>query len=374
MNNKRVIAIILFLVLLGFMAWFFSNVLIYMFIALVLTVLGTPLMKLLTKIKIGKWKFPTTLAAVITLLVIVASAFVIVFFAFPLLINEFQTLLAFDPEMVAINFDDWFAHTELWLKDHGILQRSDNLSVILMTYANSVLQDFSITNLFSSAISMMSALFIGTFAVLFMLFFSLKDNQIFFKMIRKVIPTSYRENYDHILEETKSQVTRYFTGVFCEMIIIGCLEGVICHFLGVPHAALIGFFGGLLNIIPYVGPLIAIILGIIISVTSIITSVISSSAIIWVIVKVIGTFICCKLIDDTVLQPIIYGKSVQAHPLEIFIVILMAAHVGGVLGLILAVPAYSFLRIIVKELFGAYYTENNPEAIEEPITTEKEQL
>lgn len=372
MNNKRVIAIILFLVLLGFMAWFFSNILIYMFIALVLTILGTPLMKLLTKIKIGKWKFPTTLAAVITLLIIIASAFLIVFLAFPLLINEFQSLISFNPELIAVNFNDFFAQTELWLKSHGILQSSDNLSVIIMTYTNSILQDFSIANLFSNALSTISAIFIGTFAVFFMLFFSLKDKHIFFKMIRKIIPTSYRENYDHILEATKSQVTRYFTGVFFEMIIIGCLEGLICHFLGVPHAALIGFFGGLLNIIPYIGPLIAIILGIIISVTSIITSVISSSTIIWLIVKVVGTFICCKLIDDTVLQPVIYGKSVQAHPLEIFIVILMAAHVGGIWGLILAVPAYSFLRIIVKELFGTYYTENSLSTTEETGSTHNE--
>ena len=73
------------------------------------------------------------------------------------------------------------------------------------------------------------------------------------------------------------------------------------------------------------------------------------------VIKVIIAFGITKLVDDFVLQPYIYGKSTQTHPLEIFIVILMAGYIGGVFGMIFAVPAYTLIRIVVKEFFGAYY-------------------
>ena len=81
------------------------------------------------------------------------------------------------------------------------------------------------------------------------------------------------------------------------------------------------------------------------------------------IVKVISVFCVAKLIDDFVLQPYIYGKRTHTHPLEIFIVIMMAGYLGGVFAMIFAVPAYTLLRIVINEFFGAYFA--NPEESED---------
>ena len=377
MNDKRILAILLFLAFLGLMAWFFSDVLIYIFLALVLTILGRPLMRLLSKIKIKNWQFPNSLAAVLTIGVIIGVFFLLVLTLVPAVINDFQNLLSFDPDNLSATIGGWLKESEIWLKQKGILQRGDNLSTFVTSYVVNLLKDFSFANLFGNAMSVLSAIIIGALAVLFMTFFSLKDNRVFFKLVRKVIPVSYRPSYDRILNASIQQISRYFMGVVMEMIIIGILEGLFCYICGVPNALLIGFLGGLLNVIPYVGPLIGGALGIIIAGTNLLVAGIMGPVLWWTALKVVLVFVGCNLIDNFVLQPFIYGRSVQAHPLEIFIVILIGAHIGGVLGMILAVPAYSLLRIVVKELFGEYYGSEEPveeKPIQETPPAEPEEL
>ncbi|MBO4481800.1 MAG: AI-2E family transporter [Bacteroidales bacterium] len=377
MNDKSVLAILLFLAFLGLMAWFFSDVLIYVFLALVLTILGRPLMRLFAKIKIKNWQFPSALSAVLTMAVIIGVFALLVMTLIPAVISDFRDLLSFDPESLSATIGGWLKEAEIWLKQKGLLQSGDNLSEFVTSYLINLLKDFSFANLFGNAMSVLSAIIIGALAVLFMTFFSLSDNQVFFKLVRKVIPISYRPSYDRILSTSIHQISRYFMGVVMEMIIIGILEGLFCYICGVPNALIIGFLGGLLNVIPYVGPLIGGALGAIIAVTNLLVAGIVGPIIWWTILKVALVFVGCNLIDNFVLQPLIYGRSVQAHPLEIFIVILIGAQIGGVLGMILAVPAYTLLRIIIKELFGEYYGSEEPteeKPVQETVPEEPEKL
>ena len=70
--------------------------------------------------------------------------------------------------------------------------------------------------------------------------------------------------------------------------------------------------------------------------------------------QALSVFVVAQMIDNFVLQPTIFSKSVKAHPLEIFLVILSAGSLGGIVGMILAIPLYSFLRIVAKEFFNGY--------------------
>ena len=144
-----------------------------------------------------------------------------------------------------------------------------------------------------------------------------------------------------------------------EMCIVGLINGIACHLFGVPDAVLIGVLSGLLNIIPYVGPLISVFLNVIISCTSMIPMSPTSMDLLYNIMKVVAIFLSAQLIDNFILQPFIYGKSVHAHPIEIFIVIMAAAQIGGIIGMVFAVPVYSLLRIVFKEFFGQYFLDDN---------------
>jgi predicted PurR-regulated permease PerM len=216
----------------------------------------------------------------------------------------------------------------------------------------------SISNLAGNLFSFLGALFILVFAVIFLSFFALKDKEIFFKMVRRAIPVSFRDNYDRILAQSRVQVVRYFAGVFIDNIIVGVAIGLACYLVNIPNAILIGVLTGIFNIIPYIGPFIAMGLGLIISITSLLPTNPTVEILTLLFWKMTIIFAVIKAIDMFVLSPIIFGKSVQVHPVEIFIVILVAGYLGGITGMIFAVPAYSMIRIIVKEFFGNYYSDD----------------
>lgn len=357
-NSKRIILIFIVLVAFFAAAWYFMDIFIYMFIAVILSILGSPLVKLLMRIKIKKFSLPKSAAAALTLVVIVVILSFLFYLLFPLVAFEVQQLSKIDPQLFIGSVQDGLMQFENYLHQNGFVSKDFHLSELIMSQLSGIVSSINISSLFGNVLDIFSGAFICVFSVIFMTYFALKDNHIFWKMIKKMIPLSLRGNFDNILEETKSQLIRYFGGVLSEMALVGTLEGVFCYILGVPNAMLIGFIGGLLNIIPYVGPLMAGGIAALIGVTSTLGIDPSEAAISLVLFKVVGAFVLVKLLDDFIFQPVICGKSVNAHPLEIFVVILVSGRIGGILGMIFAVPAYTLVRIIVKEFFSQYFIAN----------------
>lgn len=359
-NLTRVISIICFIALFAFLAWYFFDIVIYMFLALVFTFVGAPLVKLLSKIKIKKRRMPRSLAAGVVLILLISLIGLFISLFIPIVVRELTVLASIDPALITSTFSEWLAKGDTLLKDYGILSKDENLAIMAVDYLRRFVAKLDLGNIFGGTVHLIATIFIGIFAVVFMTYFSLKDNRIFVNLIKRFIPLNFRGSFDRILSATKKQLVRYFSGVFMEMLIMGIIEGLLAFALGLPNPILIGFIGGLLNIIPYLGPWMGAVIAIILSITAIIPLEPTQMMFIMTTLKVIIIFVAANIIDNFVLQPTIYGKSVKAHPLEIFIVILCASKVGGVLGMILAVPVYSLVRIIVREYFGQYYYRSEP--------------
>jgi len=260
-----------------------------------------------------------------------------------------------DPALYTQALGNWLHQADFFLREHGFLSNNEHIGDILLIQMKSFIGSISISSVIGNIISFAGALLILLFSVIFLTFFALKDKEIFFKMVRSAIPVSFRENYDRILEQSKVQVVRYFYGVFLDNIIFGIAIGVACYFANIPNALLIGFLAGIFNIIPYIGPFIAMGLGLAISITSLLPHNPSAEILSLLFWKLAIIFAILKAVDAFVLTPIIFGKSMKIHPIEIFIIILLAGYIGGITAMIFAVPAYSMLRIIIKEFFGSYY-------------------
>jgi predicted PurR-regulated permease PerM len=357
MENSRnnLLAIMLGLAFILFLCWFFSDIVIYIFIAFVLSLLGSPLVKLLTKIHIGNWRFPSSLAAAITLILIIAVIGLLFYLLIPALVNEIKFLTTLDFASVGESIQDWLNQFDKPLRKYGVLTRRQHVTDLLNAEYAAFVQKIHMSSIVSGTASIVKSVFVALFSILFMTFFSLKDHTIFFSLVRSWLPNKYQNNFDNILDATGKQISSYFRGVMLEMFIVGFLEFLICAILGVPNALIIGAIGGLLNIIPYVGTLIAIILSIIVGITSLLP-VSPDMELVWsTVIRIAAAFAIAKAIDDFILQPFIYGRQTHSHPLEIFIVILMAGYLGGVFAMIFAVPAYTLLRIIVNEFFGSQF-------------------
>ena len=156
-----------------------------------------------------------------------------------------------------------------------------------------------------------------------------------------------------VIAESKNLLMRYFIGVFLEVLSVMSLIALGLWIFGIKNALLIGFFGGIMNIIPYLGPIIGSSIGIFLGITGTLAFG-SFNELLPVIFKLTGVFVIVNFIDNNILVPMIYSKSVKSHPLEIFMVIIMGGGLAGLPGMLLAVPVYTLLRVIAKEFFQQF--------------------
>jgi predicted PurR-regulated permease PerM len=294
------------------------------------------------------------------------------YFIIPFVIKELEIVSSIDPTLYANAIEKWLQEADAFLHHHGIIAANEHIGDMLVTQMKSLVGSISVSGLIQNIISFAGATFILVFSVIFLTYFALKDKEFFFKMVRRAIPVSFRDNYDRIVAQTRVQVVRYFAGVLLDMIILGAIIGIACYFAGVPNALLIGVLSGLFDIIPYIGPFIAMGIGLVLSITSLLPTDPTTAELSMLFWKMVIIFIAAKAIDNFILQPVILGKSVQAHPVEIYIVILVAGYVGGITGMIIAVPAYSIFRIVIKEFFGNYYLQDNKTEVQLPMNERKE--
>jgi len=143
-----------------------------------------------------------------------------------------------------------------------------------------------------------------------------------------------------VILETTFMMTLLTTGLY--------IIGIEFHL-----AVLVGMIGGALNIIPYIGPWIGAAIGVILITTANI-NLDFYTEIIPMILKILGIVAVAQLTDNVLFQPLIYSKSVKAHPLEIFIIIIVAGSMYGILGMMLAIPGYTVIRVIAREFLDEY--------------------
>lgn len=210
-----------------------------------------------------------------------------------------------------------------------------------------------IQNIFGSIIGFFGNMMIALMSILFIAFFFIREQGLFSNMISSVVPNAYEDRTIGAIDETSQMLIRYFIGIATQVTVITVLVATALGLLGIKNALLIGFFAALMNVIPYLGPIIGATFAIIITVSSNLDMSFYSE-LLPILLKVLAVFGGMQLLDNFILQPTIFGRSVKAHPLEIFIVVLMGAKLGGVLGMVLAIPAYTVIRVVAKVFLSEF--------------------
>ncbi|MEG1910460.1 MAG: AI-2E family transporter [Bacteroidales bacterium] len=343
--KKYSLWIVALLVLL-FCFYFFTDLIVYILIAFILSIVGRPMVLVMKKYL----KIPKALGSVFTLLLITGFLFCALRLILPLLLHQTDNLTSLNYQQLSANTYETFTQSRLWLATKGIVFSETEVENFIFEKAQYLLGKINIQNVLGATIGFVTSSFISLFSILFIAFFFLKDELLFRKMIFLFVPESLTEQVSQIIDSSQNLLTRYFVGLCIEVVSMMTLLTLGLWLLGVENALLYGCLGGLLNVIPYLGPVLGA------TVASIFASIGALSGGItpelgWLIVKVVSVFALANLVDNFVLQPLIYANSVKAHPLEIFFVVMMAATLGGVIGMIVAIPIYTLLRIIAKEMF-----------------------
>jgi predicted PurR-regulated permease PerM len=211
--------------------------------------------------------------------------------------------------------------------------------------------DFNFIPVFlNSLLGILSGFGMGLASVLFITFFFLKDRKLFFVGAKKLLPDAHEDKIINSFRKINHLLSRYFIGLIIQMAVLFTLYLITLLIFGVQNAFIIAFITALLNIIPYIGPVIATVLVIILTLLGNIGPETQGEMLSTTLYVIIGYSIA-QFIDNNVSSPLIFSNSVNSHPLEIFIVILISGFVFGVLGMIVAIPFYTVIKVIAKEFF-----------------------
>ncbi len=333
-----------------FLVWYFHIIVFYILTAAVLSLLGKPIVTLVERIKINKWTPPRWLAALIALLTLLFVILGLGWLLVPLIIEKIHFFALFDPaelneiiQAPAVEFEQWvnktFPLSNFSIKD------------VIMDKIAPLFNSGVLKNAVTGVTTFIVDSFIAMFSISFVTFFFLKEDKLFDEGVVTLFPKRYENNIRRAMSSSINLLVRYFIGILIESIIKFLVVGFSLYFLGMElsTALLIGMVTAVLNVIPYIGPLVGGVFAFIIAAMSPSIAGVTIGELIFEITVVLVVF---QLIDNIILQPYIYSSSVKAHPLEIFIVILMAGYIAGVVGMLLAIPAYTVLRVFAKEFFA----------------------
>jgi len=339
--------------LLGYLIYRFSYIIVWVLIAAMLSFVGQPLVRLFDKIHIRKLKMPRPLSALLTLLVIVlvGAGFVAVFV--PLIINQAETISSIDVDLLNSNLQGPLQWLDEKLHALGAIPDEQTIQDFTLARLKTIINVGSVGSAIGKFISAAGNVFVGLFSILFISFFFLKDENLFQEGILIFIPEKHHHATMNVVAESKSLLIRYYLGVLLEVVGVMVLITLGLKIFGIKNALLIGFFAGIMNIIPYIGPLIGGAIGITLGVISSL-SMGTYNELLPDLLKIAGTLIVVNFIDNNILVPTIYSKSVKSHPLEIFLVIIIGGGLAGLAGMLFAVPVYTLLRVIAKEFFNQF--------------------
>jgi predicted PurR-regulated permease PerM len=341
----RALLIIGGVVLLLWFLYAVQAVILYIGAAAVISLVGRPIVIFLRE----RLKMNNTLAVIITLFMMLLLACGILYMIVPVVVEQGNNLSRIDLEIVRANTEllnieirDYFGFKKLDLYEQ----------VMQMNYVRNFDMEV-ITVMLNDFLAILGQILIGIFSTLFIAFFLLKDSRL---LLEGVLVFSKQGNEGQFLRaftKIKSLLSRYFVGLILQVLIIFVLYSVILLIVGVNNAIIIAFFCALLNLVPYLGPVLGFVLMQALVVSDNLGYEFQTVILPKLIIVAIG-YTIVQLIDNFFNQPLIFGKSVKSHPLEIFIVILIAGLMFGVMGLVLAVPTYTAIKVISKEFLSEY--------------------
>lgn len=404
----------------GWLLYLFSDIVTYVLIGWVISMIGAPIVVFLRKY-LGK-----NLAAGITLSGLVLILVVLMWIFIPPISKQARQLAGIDYSQLIQNLEEPIGDWEKWMEKKGLiavntedsnnikkrpqknfvhtelvdidslfsekynsdsLARNENITLLIkidgtglenraldtneekvrVTFfeqAKSNLYEFLdpslIPKFFTSIVGTLGSFVVGLMSVFFIAFFFLREQGLFNTMIAGVVPDKHERKVIQAINESSALLIRYFIGVLSQITIITIFVTVALSILGVKNALLIGFFAALMNIIPYVGPIIGAVFAAVITISSNLgmpfypIEGVEQATMLPLLIKVFVVFGTMQLLDNFILQPNIFSKSVKAHPLEIFLIVLIGANIGGILGMVLAIPAYTVVRVVAKVFLSEF--------------------
>ncbi|PZD76839.1 AI-2E family transporter [Mesonia sp. K7] len=341
----RALGVILAIGILCLFIYKIQSVLVYIAVAAVISLIGRPIVWFLKY----KLKFPNILA-VITVLVLVLCVFAGIMGLFvPIILQQSENLAHIDIDTFRHDLYELNQQVKEFL---GVRQ----LDLVQGLKRTSFVQNFDfqfIPDFINLIFGGIGTILIGLFSIVFIAFFLLKDSRLMLDSILVFSNTGEEEKFKNVFNKIKHLLSRYFVGLTFQIFILFVLYSVLLLVFKIDNPIAIALICAVLNIVPYLGPIIAgALMALMVVSTHLGTDF--STVIFPKLIYVMSGYAIAQLIDNFINQPLIFGTSVRSHPLEIFLVILISGILFGVIGMVVAVPVYTAIKVIAKETFSEY--------------------
>lgn len=311
-------------------------------ISLILYYLFMPVMKFLTK------KGATRNQAILVVfLIIIVVILILILWMAPLIWDQLVSLFSEFPKYYETISNEIAA----FFNSESYFQFQSYIDQALESVASSI-KDFS-TDFISNSVSKIGS----TFGTLFnlglalitapiMFYYLLKEDHKIMPFITRLVPTKSRDTIRHIGSDLNSQLSLYIRGQLIVALAVSIMFTIGYTLIGLPYAVALGVISGFLNIIPYLGSMLALI-------PALIIAIVHSP---FMIVKVLIVAFIEQTLEGRIISPKVLGDNLNIHPIVILLVLLTAGQLYGVTGVIIGVPVFACLKVLVKYGF-AYFKE-----------------
>lgn len=333
--------------------YFFADILTYILLAWVFSMLGQPLMAFFQKrLHIGRFHAGPTAAAMLTIITFYGIFIGVLLVFVPTIVAQARNLSTVDYEALGEKLRTPFFHLDVQMHQLGLLSPAESLATRTQQILSEWFKPTLLGDFLGGFLGVAGNIMVTFVSVTFILFFFLKEDDLFMDMLHAIVPNEQETKVRRAVQDSSSMLTSYFGGLLTQLVAFSLMITLMLWVLGIDNALLIGAFGGIFNVVPYIGPILGVIFGSFITVSSHLD--LEFVVLLPMLLKVMAAFVVTHLIDSNFLGPMILSKSVRAHPLEIFIVTLIAAKMGGVVGMVIGIPVYTVLRVIARIFFGEF--------------------
>lgn len=353
MTTNRNLIWLLGAVALAAVFYYFADILTYILLAWVFSMLGRPLMFFFQKrLRIGRFRAGPTTAALLTIVTFYGILVGVLLVFVPTIVAQARNLSTVDYQALGEKLRTPFFHLDVQMHQLGLLSPGESLATKTQEILSAWFKPTLVGDFLGSFLGVAGNVVVTFVSVTFILFFFLQENRLFLDILHAFVSNEQEPKVRHAVQESSTVLTSYFGGLLTQLFAFSLMVTLILWALGIDNALLIGAFGGIFNVVPYVGPILGMIFGAFITVSSHLD--VEFAMLLPMLLKVLAAFMITQMIDNNFLGPMILSKSVQAHPLEIFIVTLIAAKLGGVVGMVIGIPVYTVLRVVARIFFGEF--------------------
>lgn len=334
-------------------AWVFRTIFLYCATAMLLALIGRPVMRFLESLRFRRFRLPDSLCALLTLLLMLSVVLLLFATLVPVMATQASALASINTEQLRFSLSAPLDYLYSLMERYDLVQQEAEITAYVQQQAISFLSEVQIGAILSAAGNFAGNLAVALFSTFFIAFFLLKEESLTPRIFFSLTPDGKEDKVKNILEITSLLLRRYFVGILLQLTIVGTLIASGLSIVGVKNAIFIGIFTGLLNVVPYLGPILGALLGLGLTILGSL-GIPFYPEMTLLLSKVAGVYLFTQLVDNVLLQPLIYSKSVKAHPLEIFLVIMIAGSLAGIPGMIFGVPVYTILRVVAREFLGEF--------------------